>query len=648
MQSITIFNTDILMIDLFNCVCHCAKGSTILVSTNEQWNVFKGDGILSCLSCEMLYCFVFFVAVFIVFNCHKIRKFIYDNLFILAFTFFLWGFLLYYIGYLSPLVNLKCDYGGAILTGMQAGGRAFLSSFSMFIFDSDLIEVAEKWHHNSFYMAMFSFVHFCGVLISTIVIMRILGNRGASWCKVLLLRICSFFRMQWKKTKDTFFAKEKGEGSCTAKMIEKKMYVFWGVNEASITLANSIKEKECDEKIKLLFIETPSEHDVEIKEFSLTHFFSSSLHGNGNVERIEDMHGIILYPKCRLIEVGKRHKDYKKTYSTLKGDVKNKESIKENDIFDELGLKHFRKVSERYKYISYFFLSNDELKNVQDMLLIREYYQLKQNNNKPQISLHCRARRNNQHLIYEEVDKIKNTTDIRQQISHSINIRIVDDANLAVLSLKSNEKYHPISLIKSKINQKAQVTSAFNALILGFGQTGRDAFRFIYEFGSFAGSNLKRSPFHAIIYDTKMKDLIGDFMLQTPALNKPYEDNTKIIFEDTDVKSIKFWNEYEKIVKNLNYVIVALGDDETNLNIAVNLYKTAIKHTRHKEDTDFCIFVRIYNKEYEEQATLITKYLKSKNLGKSKSQCNIVLFGTMSDIYTYENIVSDETRRKAE
>lgn len=48
-------------------------------------------------------------------------------------------------------------------------------------------------------------------------------------------------------------------------------------------------------------------------------------------------------------------------------------------------------------------------------------------------------------------------------------------------------------------------------MIIGFGETGRDAFRFLYEFGALIDVNGNRNPQKIYVVDEHIDELKGDF-----------------------------------------------------------------------------------------------------------------------------------------
>lgn len=170
-------------------------------------------------------------------------------------------------------------------------------------------------------------------------------------------------------------------------------------------------------------------------------------------------------------------------------------------------------------------------------------------------------------------------------------VRLIDQHQLAVTHVKFQKpEWHPIHTVEIARDAKGQplgyVASGFHALSVGFRDTGQEALRFLYEFGSFVGKNRKRVPTTFDIFDDDMESHRGDFLVRYPGLRK---DNSLVWNEET-VGSDRFWRRYVDIVDTLNYVVVATGDPARNIELAVRLLETAAKSG--KDLSRFLILVR--------------------------------------------------------
>ena len=170
-------------------------------------------------------------------------------------------------------------------------------------------------------------------------------------------------------------------------------------------------------------------------------------------------------------------------------------------------------------------------------------------------------------------------------------MRLIDPHQLAVTHVKFQKpEWHPIHTVEIARDAKGQplgyVASGFHALSVGFRDTGQEALRFLYEFGSFVGKNRKRVPTTFDIFDDDMESHRGDFLVRYPGLRK----DKALVWNEGAVGSDRFWQRYVDIVDTLNYVVVATGDPARNIELAVRLLETAAKSG--KDLSRFLILVR--------------------------------------------------------
>lgn len=628
----------IILLCLVSLIVLCVGGALNSLVDNlvDAENVELVQGLV--LSFVMLVCFGLSINII---SRRYIAKRISTHLKYIASVVLLLGFILFMIGYSHNIEGESYLY---VLSFLQASFRAVVSAFGMFVFDTDFIEVGEAYHHNIWYLTAFAIVHFLGVFVTTFFILRLLGEKFLSGRQ--MSRILN---------------NEKG----------REIFVFWGINEESITLAESIKKKydagkkeAGDEKdAELLFVETPSEKELEIKEHSLSHFFNSSIYGSSEKDRIYDkgISGTILYPNRRLIDVDKelsyKNKNSKndrikkiRKILKIKGIFKKLglsklfelcfchyknlyKKSKKRERFQKLGLSKLYKLCERSHKVHFFFLSDDEQKNIQDTLIIQDIFKWKTEGDK--LHLYCKSRNNYANRAIINNGGLFVTT-------------LIDDAALSITTLKEkrdNGDYiaHPVNFVNPD-PERGVARNPFTALIIGFGTAGQDALRFIYEYGSFIKSSEEELPFKCYVIDREMNNIKGQFVREVPMLES---DN-----QPDSMKNIEFWNcdwnseEFKEkftseMLNELNYVVIATGEDKSNTTIAAELYEYALKNRKEGLD-NFHIFVRVYNKENEKQMEAVSDFYTDNDRNDKK----ITVFGRQCEIYTYENIIEDEENVK--
>jgi hypothetical protein len=216
-------------------------------------------------------------------------------------------------------------------------------------------------------------------------------------------------------------------------------------------------------------------------------------------------------------------------------------------------------------------------------------------------------------------------------------IKIVDSAYLSVTTLKQDKRTLPVSCVK--VNQSTGlVDSPFTALIVGFGATGQEAFKFLYEYSAFIGSDMKKSPFKCYAIDERMDKIAGLIREKIPAIG---EDELSLI--QAAIGSEEFWDKVRTIIKELNYVVIALNNDAIGLSLAVNLFKYALRN-RPTSQPMLKIFVRCYDNGNEKRMTEVASSLNKSIEGNN---VEIRLFGQEKELYSCNTILSDKTLQEA-
>ena len=57
-----------------------------------------------------------------------------------------------------------------------------------------------------------------------------------------------------------------------------------------------------------------------------------------------------------------------------------------------------------------------------------------------------------------------------------------------------------------------------------------------------------------------------------------WDHRTPITLHDMDIHSVDFYNHIEAMIGTLNYVVIALDDDEQNVSLAVRIFRLAVAH----------------------------------------------------------------------
>ena len=486
------------------------------------------------------------------------------------------GFVIYFIGYWL--------YYDEELNIVALTFRSLLSSIGMFALQSDLQYFVQNCVKESpLFLGTFAVIHFLAALVSAIFIINFVGLKLVSWLKLTRAKA-------------------------------QDLYIFWGMNENSITLA---EDEELKGKLEadggmLIFVGTLQDAEQGNQQLSFSALINGQKLRKDRIRRIEENTGGII------------------TYCTDELSMEKKSNTPCN-IFKSTGQKSLSKIvsKSKNKHIRIFFLSNDEKKNIESTSLLLKAIEQKDEalNNCKHLDIYCLARKNKENSVFEKLAYLKSEETLPS-------VHLVDTANLAIQILKREVEYQPVSFVDINTD-KAIVTSPFEALVIGFDSTGRDAVRFLYEFGAFPDTDGKKSPFKCYAIDKQMDELAGTFYNNAPAL----KDSNEIELLQLSVQTEQFWEWMNESLLYLNYIVIALGDDQMAIQLAIDLLEKAYrigKDMRH-----FKIFLRSYSKENEGKINDIINFYNEKAGNK------LVLFGTNSELYTYSNIIDEDALEQA-
>ena len=417
-----------------------------------------------------------------------------------------------------------------------------------------------------------------------------------------------------------------------------ELCIFFGINEATRLLADSINNDSKDRKFRLVLVEFPIVSEDDIYS-GLGGFVKTITHRVNTYRVAKSLHARLSFAHAN------------------PNNIKLKSDSTSINVFQEMGLNEVaRMIRKTNEKVHLFFLSENEEYNIQSVSILMRDATILEKTKSYKCKFYCHIRNSSVHRVIEN------------NVSRSgIEIKAVDSSRLSIDLLKYKKEYHPVNYVD--IQDDGTVSSPFKALVVGFGEIGLDAVRFLYEFGAFVktGSsvnNIVRSDFHCDVVDKNMQNLAGQFVANAPAI-KPsmsFKDGSKdnaalITLHDMDCQSVDFYQRLEEWIQHLNYVVVATDNDELNISLAVRIFRLAIRHetnfehfrilvrVRHDENQHFQQIVQYYNRlwaaemkkdeneEYKRQKTVLV----TDNIDSPLS-----LFGKVEDIYKYEYIVSDD------
>lgn len=413
------------------------------------------------------------------------------------------------------------------------------------------------------------------------------------------------------------------------------LYVFFGMNDPSRLLAKSIKEREGGKAI-VVFVENMAQSNDDTN--GLNNIVGMFTHRRQTFIDADELDARVTFTEIRLCDI-------------------SSEKVEKGDILVDINLLMLRDLIQKVgkgitdAQLHVFFLSENEDENIRALSVLsldNSIQQIKEN--KVLLRFYCHARRNSLNHIIEDI-----------AFKHGLDVRTVDSSNLAVELLKADGENHPVRFVEID-KASTTVKSSFNSLIVGFDEVGRDALKFLYEFGAFVDYSAtpeeeKRSPFHCIAIDKRMDELKGAFTNFAPAvmsaINHDEQKSSLVELKSCDCLSSDFYVNIltDDFCKALNYIVIAIGDDELGMTLAIRI----LNHIRRVRDDlhNLRIFVRSYRSDKEVYMQHIADYyndgynkcLKEKEV-PYKNDAVIKLFGQSKEIYSYDMIINEELTQK--
>lgn len=409
------------------------------------------------------------------------------------------------------------------------------------------------------------------------------------------------------------------------------LYVFFGMNDPSRLLASSIKERE-GEKAVIIFVE-------------------NRIQGDDSQDGWNSVVGLFTH-RCQTFKDADAL-DARVTFTEIRLSEIDRDNLVVSDIFGQINLIKLRDLIQKLSknitdaQLHIFFLSEAEDDNIRALSVLALDSTIVQTKASVKQRFYCHARRNGLNRIVEDI-----------AFKQGLDVRTIDSSYLAVELLKADKMNHPVRFVDVDDKNPTTVKSKFNSLIIGFDEVGRDALKFLYEFGAFVDCNAQsdneqRSPFYCVAIDKRMSEIEGSFTSFTPAvMNQRNIDVSPLVeLKTCDCLSSDFYQNIltSDFCETVNYIVIAVGDDELGMTLAIRIlnYVRRVRPHLHK----LRIYVRSYRSDKEAYMNKIATYY---NVGynngvkdvRYKNDAVIQLFGQSKDIYTYDMVVNEQLTQK--
>lgn len=379
------------------------------------------------------------------------------------------------------------------------------------------------------------------------------------------------------------------------KAVGRKSHIFVGINPASLYLVKDLQKKCSDEEI--IFIDVPEEQDYP-RVISVWDFVTAFLKENKEKANLDDY--VVL----------KAGKGLGKIHLWLQN--------KENKIY---------------------FLSENQNRN---LMMLDDLLKYGCSN----CHIYCHAKKEGL------VNRYDTLADLENQIT------IIDSSYLAVEFMKKDDSCELLPVKYVDVAEKdgcklGYVTSDFNCAVIGFGETGREALKFLYEYGAFPGEDKLKSPFRCHVFDKDSLSYCGSDCMAD--YRDPDAAEDEVVFHALDVNRADFWKEMKTLITKLNYMVICLGDDKLNMQVAIDLAEFAVTSGRDVSDK-FIIAVKQMETTPLLKITLesaksafmncIKEFGLSEDIWKIDVISNEVMSNEAAKFYTSYALLSEEIDRK--
>ena len=387
---------------------------------------------------------------------------------------------------------------------------------------------------------------------------------------------------------------------------KKELFVFFDLSQESLSLAKDIHRTRKSKDYQIIFVKTPME-ESHLERFSFSHILSFADNRNEAIEQLTEIGAYLTYSR--------------KSVSI---------EMAENEWNETVGLNTLRHYIQRCanteKHKTHFFcLSPNEDNNINTAVALSKRY-----SDDKKYSVYCRA----------------NHDSITESFAN-LNLKFIDSSSLAVMELKKKVEYQPVSFVKPD-TKTGVATKPFRSMIIGFGETGFEVFRFLYEFSSFVGKDSKANPFQCDIIDPKAKQLENSLYLHCPGLEeKANKDGVHtVLFHEGTIENNR--NEIKELISRVDYIVVCTDNEKENLSIGITLLNLAYKYRQNSDK--LVIFIGFNDNREHKKAQEIAMFYNG--CGKKDKKGNLyefslVPFGSKKQLFTYKNIIDEDVFNKA-
>lgn len=361
-------------------------------------------------------------------------------------------------------------------------------------------------------------------------------------------------------------------------------HLFFGINQAALSLSSDLAQKSTERLVVFVndFCELDNQHHYAHVHENAFVLKRKSIFESINLEKEEGL------------------------FQVFKGNESHTRPESNGEVFYHLSVlkKKIKKVETHL-----YFLSDDDDWNIKHArLAISELAEMEETEKRraaafkfPPVKIHV--------VTYDEISE-KHFTASLKNLPDFVSVIVHNYATL--VSRKLIEKFHPVDFIGIDSKQSVATTD-FNALIIGFGQIGTHVLRKLIEQGQFVGSNFK-----ATVIDRFIRVQEGRFEHLYPGIMANYD----LRFVEAEVGHRTFYETVRQTIAYTNYIVIALGQDELNIQTALEILEINSKNQKK-------LFIQLEDESHWKET-----------LKKYESQIRI--FGESDDVFSERNILQRE------
>lgn len=358
-------------------------------------------------------------------------------------------------------------------------------------------------------------------------------------------------------------------------------------------------------------------------------------------ENLSPMYEYILYFYCILspiLTAGVIITFLESKLDELKANAKRKKTV---HIFSEVNEKSvtlLETIKNKNNIIIIYNKENkkeyrERIKNKEGIILKKNITDLKLNQYNGKIKIYAISENQDENLNYT-----LNLLEENKTAKKDITIYVFSMNEEAQIILDSAEKHQIKTIIINEAQQmiyrmldeiplyKNTQNNTISALIIGAGRIGTETIKAISWCGQMIDHQLEIN-----IIDKNANQIKKEFQNKYPELSEP---NYQIKFHEADINTIDSTKILETECQKTNYIVIALGDDCSNLNCAIQLRRYFLRKNNKP-----IINIVIENEEKKKQI----ESLKNER----GNHYDFHPFGSIKELYGKTNILNEQIEEKA-